>query len=82
MPIAEDNLCEFADRLLTTSGQRSRYFGAAGGNLNSDVYHRSLIASGETERLLAGDPGHIDTPSPTRTGVGARLHRRHQSLHP
>ena len=61
---AEDNICEFADRLLTTTGQRSRYFGAGGGNLNSDVYHQSLIASGETERLLAGDSGDIDTPSP------------------
>jgi acyl-homoserine-lactone acylase len=61
---AEDNVCEFADRLMTTSGQRSRYFGSGGGNLNSDVYHQSLIASGEVERLLAGDPGDIDTPSP------------------
>jgi acyl-homoserine-lactone acylase len=62
---AEDNnICEFADRLLTISGQRSRYFGAGGGNLNSDVYHRWLIASGETERLLAGESGDIDTPSP------------------
>jgi acyl-homoserine-lactone acylase len=61
---AEDNVCEFADRLLTISGERSRYFGPGGGNLNSDVYHRSLIASGEVERMLAGDPGDIDTPSP------------------
>ena len=61
---AQDNICEFADRILTTSAQRSRYFGPGGGNLDSDVYHQSLIASGETERLLAGDPDDIDTPSP------------------
>ena len=79
---AEDNLCEYADRLLTTSGQRSRYFGAGGGNLNSDVYHQSLIDSGETERLLAGDPDDIDTPSPRARGAGARVHGRYQSLHP
>lgn len=60
---AEDDVCTLADRMLTVSGERSRYLGPDGGNLDSDVYNRNLIASGGLERLLAGDPASPSTPS-------------------
>jgi acyl-homoserine-lactone acylase len=56
---AEDNLCLFADNVVTLSGQRSRWFGAeagppgGGNNLTSDLYHQFVNQSGVVERLLA-----------------------------
>lgn len=61
----EDIICEIADRILTVTGTKSRYFGPgqANSNLNSDIYYQRLINAGLLERLLNGDPDSIDTPS-------------------
>ncbi|HEY8572853.1 penicillin acylase family protein [Phenylobacterium sp.] len=63
---AQDNICEIADRILTVSGERARHLGAgaADANIMSDLYHRAAFAKGDVERLLAGPPGSVDTPSP------------------
>ncbi|MBI1341279.1 acylase [bacterium] len=68
---AEDNICEIAERTLTVSGERALHFGAGerDQNLISDVYHRALIASGETERLLNGPAESVDTPSPEARAI-------------
>ena len=60
---AQDDVCTLADRMLTVRGERSRYLGPEGGNLDSDVFNRRLIAGGELERLLDGDPDSPSTPS-------------------
>jgi acyl-homoserine-lactone acylase len=62
---AEDNICEIAERFVTVAGERAKYFGRGenDANLNSDLYHKRLIASGEMEKLLNGPAGSVDTPS-------------------
>jgi acyl-homoserine-lactone acylase len=62
---AEDNICDIADRYVTVSGQRSRFFGPGenDANIKSDLYHRRLILLGEVERLLDGPPDDHDTPT-------------------
>lgn len=57
---AQDNFCDFAERTLTVSGQRARYFGPGDKDANvvSDLYHQRLIQTGRLDALLAGDvPG-------------------------
>jgi acyl-homoserine-lactone acylase len=63
---AQDNFCEFAERMLTVSGERARHFGAGTGsaNLLSDLFHRRLIQSGRLETLLDGPRGSLETPPP------------------
>ena len=64
---AQDNLCTFADDIVTLEGQRSKYFGPDGNavnysagttstNLESDLYWRYVRASGIVQRELAGKP--------------------------
>ena len=64
---AQDNLCTFADDVVTLEGQRSKYFGSNGSavnysagttstNLESDFYWRYVRASGIVQRELAGKP--------------------------
>jgi acyl-homoserine-lactone acylase len=62
---AQDNFCDFADRMLTVSAQRARYLGPGAKNANvvSDLYHQRLIATGRLERLLTADPKSLDRPS-------------------
>ncbi|MEY4784756.1 MAG: hypothetical protein RIR41_2691 [Pseudomonadota bacterium] len=62
---AEDNVCEIAERFLTVSGERAKFLGRGenDANLNSDLYHKRLIASGELEKLLGGPVNSPDTPS-------------------
>ncbi len=62
---AEDNVCEIAERYVTVSGERAKYFGRGenDANLTSDLYHKRLIATGELEKLLNGPAGSADTPS-------------------
>lgn len=62
---AEDNICEIAERIMTVNGERAKYLGrgANDSNLNSDLFHKRLIATGELERLLNGPQGSVDTPS-------------------
>ncbi len=62
---AQDNFCDFADRMLTVNGQRARYLGAGEKNANvvSDLYHQRLIQTGRLEQLLNADPRSLDRPS-------------------
>jgi acyl-homoserine-lactone acylase len=62
---AEDNLCEFAERMLTVSGERSRWLGPGerDANVLSDLHHKRLIQSGRLEQLLNGPARSLDTPS-------------------
>ncbi|MFI7643053.1 penicillin acylase family protein [Nonomuraea sp. NPDC049400] len=59
---AQDNLCVLASWVVTLRGERSRHFGPQATsddpvrpvtNLVSDVYHKSVAASGVVPRLLA-----------------------------
>lgn len=63
--MAEDNICEIAERYITVAGERAKYLGPGekDANIASDLYHKRLIASGELERLLNGAAGSPDTPS-------------------
>jgi acyl-homoserine-lactone acylase len=57
---AQDNYCDFAERIMTVRGERARHLGPGDKDANvvSDIYHRGLIQSGRLEKLLAGDvPG-------------------------
>ncbi|MFF0739563.1 penicillin acylase family protein [Streptomyces sp. NPDC004111] len=55
---AQDNACELADRVVTTRGERSRFFGpgekSADGtrNLDSDTYYQGRRQAGTVRRLL------------------------------
>jgi acyl-homoserine-lactone acylase len=64
---AQDNLCTFANDIVTVEGQRSRYFGPNGTavnysagtssiNVESDLYWRYVEASGIVGRQLAAKP--------------------------
>ncbi|MEV4836491.1 penicillin acylase family protein [Nonomuraea sp. NPDC049486] len=64
---AEDNLCVMASWALTLRGERSRHFGAEAmsddavdpvSNLASDVYYKSVHASGVLRRVLARPAPH------------------------
>src|SRR4051794_23425070 len=48
---AQDNFCDFADRMLTVTAQRARYLGPGDKNANvvSDLYHQRLIQTGRLE---------------------------------
>lgn len=45
--MAQDNLCLLAGQFLTFSGQRSRFLGPQGGNLQSDYFYQLFIDRGE-----------------------------------
>ncbi|GGQ13643.1 penicillin acylase family protein [Streptosporangium pseudovulgare] len=64
---AQDNLCVMASWVLTLRGERSRHFGAEAmsddavdpvSNLASDVYYKSVQASGVLRRVLARPAPH------------------------
>jgi len=63
---AQDNFCDFADRMLTVTAQRARYLGPGDKNANvvSDLYHQRLIQTGRLEELLNASPKSRDRPSP------------------
>ncbi|MEU7910092.1 penicillin acylase family protein [Microbispora bryophytorum] len=71
---AQDNLCTLASWVVTLRGERSRYFGPEAesddpkpvANLTSDVYYKSVAASGVVRRLLA---------RPAPVGPSAELRR-------
>ncbi|MEY9934374.1 acyl-homoserine-lactone acylase [Catenulispora sp. GP43] len=60
---AQDNICVMADRMLTVSGERSRFLGPTATvddplagpttNLDSDLYYQSVRQAGLVQRLLA-----------------------------
>ncbi len=63
---AQDNLCTFANDMVTVEGERSRYFGPKGlainysagsyvNNVQSDLYWRYIQATGLVKRELAAD---------------------------
>lgn len=62
---AQDNFCDFADRMLTVTAQRARFLGPGEKNANlvSDLYHQRLIQTGRLELLLNADPKSLDRPS-------------------
>jgi acyl-homoserine-lactone acylase len=62
---AEDNVCEIADRLLTVSGERTKFHGPGEGDANiaSDLYHQRVIQSKRVEDLLNGPPSSPNTPT-------------------
>ncbi|HEY8572024.1 penicillin acylase family protein [Phenylobacterium sp.] len=62
---AEDNFCDFAERMMTIRGERARHLGPGEANANvaSDLYHRRLAVSGKLEGLLNGDAKLVDTPT-------------------
>ncbi|MDP3738048.1 MAG: penicillin acylase family protein [Hyphomonadaceae bacterium] len=62
---AEDNVCEIAERMFTVIGERAKYLGPGenNANVNSDLYHKRIIQSGELANLLSGPKGSPDTPS-------------------
>ena len=62
---AQDNFCDFADRMLTVTAQRARYLGPGAKNANvvSDLYHQRLIQSGRLEKLLNADSKTLERPS-------------------
>ncbi|WP_416046788.1 penicillin acylase family protein [Cupriavidus basilensis] len=53
---AEDRVCDMAEVYVTARAERSLYWGAAGGNLESDLYRQRLIDSGVPQALLR-NPG-------------------------
>lgn len=63
---AEDNLCVIAEKAVTVSGERSRYFGATGptdANVRSDLFFRKAIEDRTVERLLDGRRDGVHSPS-------------------
>jgi acyl-homoserine-lactone acylase len=62
---AQDNFCDFADRMLTVTAELARYLGPGEKNANviSDLYHQRLIQTGRLEQLLNADPKSLDRPS-------------------
>ena len=62
---AKDNICDFADRMLTVTAERARYLGPGDKNANvvSDLYHQRLIQTGRLEELLNADPKSRERPS-------------------
>jgi hypothetical protein len=82
---AQDNLCTFADDVVTLNGQRSQYFGpnrqainhsaaTYESNLQSDLWWRYVNASGIVQRELNASPPNGPLP-----GAPA-LHRLHGRL--
>jgi acyl-homoserine-lactone acylase len=78
---AQDNLCTFAQDIVTVEGNRSRYFGPRGlansyaagvstTNLQSDLFWRYVQASGLAQRLLHGRAPNALLPQVRQLYVG------------
>ena len=62
----EDNICVIADKVVTVSAERSRWFGATGpgdANVRSDLFFRKAIDDRTAERLLDGRRDGVQSPS-------------------
>ncbi len=68
--VAEDNLCVFADAILTYRGERSRYFGAQAKvtgvgvvgrppNLAADLYFRQVLSGTQMARFRDAQPPEV-----------------------
>lgn len=61
---AKENICLYAEELVTLHGERARYFGAAGGylgqlgtqsgNLDSDFFYKLIFTPAQAAKLKAG----------------------------
>ncbi len=61
---AAENICLYAEELVTLHGERAKYFGAAGGylgqlgtqsgNLDSDFFYKLILTPAQAARLKAG----------------------------
>ena len=61
---AQNNICLFAEELVTLHGERAKYFGATGGylgqlgtsfsNVDSDFFYKLVLGSGHAARFKAG----------------------------
>ncbi|MGC5020299.1 acylase [Micromonospora sp. DT47] len=63
---AEDNICVIAEKVVTVSAERSRWFGATGPtdpNVRSDLFFRKAIDDRTAERLLEGRRDGVHSPS-------------------
>jgi len=63
---AEDNICVIAEKVVTVSAERSRWFGGASPsdvNVRSDLFFRKAIDDGVVERLLDGPRDGVHSPS-------------------
>ena len=49
---AQDSLCTLADEYLSVSGERSKFLGAVGTNVNQDFFWKSIIDDKVVEKLL------------------------------
>src|SRR5918992_942776 len=49
---AQDQLCELADIMVTVNAQRSRYFGPADGNLESDFFYQRIKDARTVQKLV------------------------------
>ncbi|MFJ8430969.1 penicillin acylase family protein [Kitasatospora sp. NPDC094019] len=71
---AQDNVCALADQVVSVRGERSRWFGADGVNLDgvpnlvSDTYQQAVVRSGTVRRLLAA-PAPLGPTGQARTLV-------------
>ena len=55
---AQDQLCELAEIMVTVNAQRSRYFGPADGNLESDFFFQRIKDARTVQKLLRRKPPH------------------------
>src|ERR687893_1121539 len=60
---AQDQLCTLAEMIVTVNAQRTRYFGAGDGNLESDFFYQRIKDMRIVERLARRRPPH----GPSRT---------------
>ena len=60
---AEDNVCIIAEKVVTARGERVEAFGASASNVDSDLFFRNVVASGDVEAVRGVDlevrPGEI-----------------------
>jgi acyl-homoserine-lactone acylase len=55
---AQDQICELADIVVTVNAQRSRYFGAEDGNLESDFFYQRIKDMRTVQRLARRKAPH------------------------
>ena len=56
---ATDAVCVIARDLVMVNGELSSYFGSAGGNLESDVFHKSVLTADKVAAFNAAHDGEV-----------------------
>lgn len=51
--LAKENICTLAENYISLRGEKSKYFGPDGGNLNSDFVRKQIVQQGKVRELLA-----------------------------